>query len=447
MNIIFLLTWLLAPIIWYFMLRASDLSIFKISIPSVLIAFIILYQYLGIPILYFQLDEYRASEVTDHFLMIKVFLFMSLGITSLIFGFILGRKIFGPIHSFKLVYLENSKEKILIFLNCFLFFICLFVLYSYINKIGFNNLVLTSLFGLVSDVSDSSNDLLRSNMTNSFDGKYHWYHLFMVEILFLSTMIFFVMSLQKKGFIRKSLSILSMLTISFALLMSGQKAPITELLFGIGMVLIILNSNSIIHPKVIFIAAITLFITVVPLFYFFTDSSNILEAITSVISRTLTGQLQPVYVYLEYFPSNRDFLLGATMPNPGGLMPFEPINITQEIMAWYNPQEAQGVVGSMPTIFWVEAYINFGILGLIFLPMLIGLFIYGVNILILMAQNNSITLASYVWLILFYKDLSSSFFSDFIISIYLFFTMLIFLLFSLIIGFGKFQLKARNIKT
>jgi hypothetical protein len=84
---------------------------------------------------------------------------------------------------------------------------------------------------------------------------------------------------------------------------------------------------------------------------------------------------------------------------------------------------------------------------LIFLPMLIGLFIYGVNILILMAQNNSITLASYVWLILFYRDLSSSFFIDFIISIYLFFTMLIFLLFSSINGFGKFQLKAKNIKT
>tara|TARA_B100000401_G_scaffold438443_1_gene387188 strand:+ start:7873 stop:9159 length:1287 start_codon:yes stop_codon:yes gene_type:complete len=425
------------------MLRIANLSLLKISIPSILLLFIILYQYLGIPILYFQLDEYRAAEVTNNFLMIKVFLFMVIAITLLIFGFILGRKVFGPIYSFEMKYLEHQKDKILFFLTCLLFFICITVLFSYINKIGLNNLVITSLFGLVSDINDSSNNLLRSNMTNNFDGRYHWYHAFMIETLFFVSMIFVVMRQQKNSLLRNFFLIISLLTLSFALLMSGQKGPITDLIFGVGIALVIIKNRSIISLKIISIIGIILLALIVPLYYLFMDSSDFFTAFTSVFSRTLTGQLQPVYVYLEYFPLHRDFLLGATFPNPGGIFPFEPVVITQEIMEWYN-QNQNGVVGSMPTIFWVEAYINFGFLGLIFIPILLGFFLYGINIFILKIQHNPATLGFYIWMIIFYKNLSGTFFSGFIISIYLALVVIALVLLSSIFGFGKFKLHSRN---
>ncbi len=256
-------------------------------------------------------------------------------------------------------------------------------------------------------------------------------------------MIFVVMRQQKNSLLRNFFLIISLLTLSFALLMSGQKGPITDLIFGVGIALVIIKNRSIISLKIISIIGIILLALIVPLYYLFMDSSDFFTAFTSVFSRTLTGQLQPVYVYLEYFPLHRDFLLGATFPNPGGIFPFEPVVITQEIMEWYN-QNQNGVVGSMPTIFWVEAYINFGFLGLIFIPILLGFFLYGINIFILKIQHNPATLGFYIWMIIFYKNLSGTFFSGFIISIYLALVVIALVLLSSIFGFGKFKLHSRN---
>ena len=40
------------------------------------------------------------------------------------------------------------------------------------------------------------------------------------------------------------------------------------------------------------------------------------SALFSVFSRTFTGQIQPAYHYLEFFPEIEPFLLGRSMTNP-----------------------------------------------------------------------------------------------------------------------------------
>ena len=368
--------------------------------------------------------------------MLKVFIFTAVSITALIVGLIAGKSMFGRIKDFKLKKITRTSTHLL-FINSILFLICSYVLYLYINKVGFYNLVISSFIGIVSEDSTS---VLRSAMTNSFDGKYHWYQMFMLELLFFSTLVFCVLRIQKKTMTRTFLLLISLLICAFSLIMSGQKGPIFELILGLGMIIIIIYQNSRISFRALSIIAVTGFFIIVPLYYLFMDSSNIGEAISGVFSRTLTGQLQPAYVYLEYIPNERDFLMGSTFPNPAGIFPYEPVPITQEAMAWYNPNEQIGVVGSMPTIFWIEAYINFGFIGIVLVSLMLGIFIYGLNVFLLSFQHNAITLSFYIWLILFYKDLSSSFFSDFLISIYLYITLFIFLLFSIIFGYGKLKL-------
>ena len=46
-------------------------------------------------------------------------------------------------------------------------------------------------------------------------------------------------------------------------------------------------------------------------------------------------------------------------------------------MNWVDPND-HGIVGSMPTVFWAEAYANFGVLGVVFVPFVIGVVVYTV---------------------------------------------------------------------
>ena len=118
--------------------------------------------------------------------------------------------------------------------------------------------------------------------------------------------------------------------------------------------------------------------------------------------------------------------MGKTFPNPGLIFPYEPVTITQEAMAWHNSNEASlGIVGSLPAMFWVEAYVNFGSFSILIVSFLLGFFLYSLNIFFTQFKPNPIVISLFVWLILFFKDLAISFFSDFFISIFLFCVVLI----------------------
>ena len=439
-DILFFACWLLLPFLWLILLNASKISLFKISIPSILIAFLFLFQYFGIPILYFGLDEYRVYDVKESEIVIKIFLFTSLSITFVIFGIITSERLFGQLKTFNFKKTISSYRSLSFLFLILIFFTCVFFLIQYINIVGFENLVISGLLGIVSE-NNSSINALRSSMTNSFDGNYHWYHLFIVEILFFITLSFLCYRYEKSTFFGNLFLIAATTVCSFSFVMSGQKAPILDLIIGVALITILVNRKG----KINFSAAMKYgffgFLIVIPLYFFFMSTSGFNDAITGVFSRTLTGAIEPIYYYLQYFPSEREFLLGATFPNPGGIFPYEPVLITQELMAWRNPSQPSDVVGSLPTVFWVEAYINFGIIGILYISFLVGFIAYLLNVIFLRLDNNFLTLAFYVWIILFLKDLSQSFFSDYLINIYFVFTTLIFLLALIILGGGKLKYK------
>ncbi len=439
-DILFFACWFLLPFLWLTFLNASKISLFKISIPSILIIFLFLFQYLGLPILYFGLDEYRVYDVKESEIVIRIFLFTSLSITFFIFGIITSERLFGQLKTFNFTKTISSYPSLSFLFLILIFLICVFFLIQYINIVGFENLVISSFLGLASENNLSIN-ALRSSMTNSFDGNYHWYHLFIVEILFFITLSFLCYRYEKSTFFGNLFLIASISVCSFSFVMSGQKAPILDLIIGIALITILINRKGKINFNVAVKYGFFGFLIVIPLYFFFMSSLSINDAISGVFSRTLTGTIEPIYYYLQYFPSEREFLLGATFPNPGGILPYEPVPITQELMVWRNPSQPSDVVGSLPTVFWVEAYINFGIVGILYVSFLIGFIAYLLNIILLRLDNNFLTLAFYVWIILFVKDLSQSFFSDYLINIYFVFTSLIFLLALFILGGGKFKYK------
>ena len=56
----------------------------------------------------------------------------------------------------------------------------------------------------------------------------------------------------------------------------------------------------------------------------FSGFENIQGVTSATISRITTGGIEPAYIYMETYPNKYDYLLGKSLPNPGGLLPYEP---------------------------------------------------------------------------------------------------------------------------
>ena len=159
-------------------MKIAGISIYKISIPGILIAFIYVFQYFGIPLLiYFQTKNLIDLKL-DKSILILVFLYTSLTITLLILGFIFARFSFGELKELKKNSFLPLNSRQLRILNLMAMF-CLIVLIYYINKIGFRSIALLNAVGLFSDLNIG---VARSTMTNSFEGSYHWYKLIITDL-------------------------------------------------------------------------------------------------------------------------------------------------------------------------------------------------------------------------------------------------------------------------
>ncbi len=435
-DLLFILMWLFAPVIWVLVTKVLQDNILRVSILSTLLFFILLFQYIGLPILYFGFDEYRLSEVYDEALILKISIFTISSTTLLLLGALASRMIFGRLQ--KINYSESGLDSsISLILMCvILFFVCLIVLTIFIQEIGIANVAGIAALGLVD--SSESITMLRSSMTNNFEGDYSFYELFFEELMLFSLFLIFSIRSKNKNFLLILFKLIVLIITAISLTLSAQKAPIMEIFFGLMFIYFFRKYSGNISITTIILFGPFALLFLVLIYQAFMGSDNIFIAFTSVLSRTFTGSIHPIYIYLEYFPFYRDFLYGLTFPNPLSIFDFEPVILTQEIMAWNNPNEAKlGIIGSLPTIFWVEAYANFSIEGVMIISFLIGFILFSIDKFFLMFKHNSLFIAYYVWLILFFKDLSQTFFSNFFLNPDFIVVTTIFLIFLLINQRGR----------
>lgn len=112
----------------------------------------------------------------------------------------------------------------------------------------------------------------------------------------------------------------------------------------------------------------------------FMGSARVSDSLSRVFSRALTGQIANAYFYLEVFPERIDYLLGASFPNPGGLLPFDPFPLTTTMDAFISPHLlGSGVIGSALTVFWAEMYANFGPVGIPVVAFAVGIGLYAMS--------------------------------------------------------------------
>lgn len=366
--------------------------------------------------LYYFLDAYRYNTgIQDPALVLIVLFFSSVNILVFLFGVVFVRRVIG-LRPVELISREMCSLSLLQKVTLFgAFSFCIFVLFSYLTQLD-----QISILVALTEGADAAKQA-RSDMGNSFSGKYHWYKLVMHDIGRVLTFSCFALWLNKSNPATLIAFLVTFSYSTFVAVMATEKGPFAWLVIGLFMTYFLVKNNGYIPLKKLipFIFAVIGLLVIAYLYFMGADS--VWAALWSVFSRSFSGSISPAYFYLEFFPVHQDYLWGQTFPNPGGLMPYEPYRYTIEIMNWrFSSLTDSGVVGTAPTVFWGEAYANFGPFGIPIVAFFMGGLVAVGSYFISKLEVNPLSIGFIVWLILSIKGLSTTGFSGYLYNIYIF---------------------------
>lgn len=426
-EIIFFFVWAMFPVLWFFVLRIGGMDVKKLSIPTFLVISILLSQYIGFPILYYKWDSYRAEFVTDMDTLMLAWLGTSASTMLLCLGATIASKFLGKrCHRVEPSTAMSELPSYIVRRIYLLCAVCVGILLLYVNKIGFQNLAITLA---ISQASQADVNFARSMMGNAFEGGYHWYNFFMRDALIFSMLVLFANRTARKDALSMWILILVTCCAVFSLTMATEKGLAVDFMISIFLMHVCVKHNGVVPVKWVLALGLAIVGVLSAFYLLLMGDRNFYMALASIISRGLTGSIQPIYHYLDYFPKHHDWLYGSSMPNPGGIFPFTPFDLTINVMNFIYPEHYQsGVVGTMPAIYWGEIYANFGWLAVLIAPAFIGIALCLVNYFISRVKKTPMSLAFFVWLLLHYKNLSITSLSSFLFDLQLYLIIFIYIL-------------------
>ena len=244
--------------------------------------------------------------------------------------------------------------------------------------------------------------LMRSDAGNNFSGKLHWFKFligasskFMLIILFFN---------KKRNFIWKFIYSICFFYVLFISVMNLNKAPIIDLILLLFVSGIIQKKK--INLKLIFWLSITVFFLLIMMYVFFMGQADksIFTIFKIIFHRVFVSQIVPFYWYQD-MQSSVGFLMGSSFPNPGGFLPFENIQITTKVFNHAYPEKvATGVVGSLPTVFFADWWINFGPFGAVFSMLIVGFMLQFMDVIFksyVLIKKSIIPIAYYIYVMFF----------------------------------------------
>ena len=143
-----------------------------------------------------------------------------------------------------------------------------------------------------------------------------------------------------------------------------------DLIFPIFLPIVISIAFSISNGKVFMISKVILSMSVMLIVYSLsTGRSSFYFLLTEAGGRLLTGQVGPLFLWYDYFRTN-EILWGSSLPNPGGILPYESVDIAAYLMNKYFSSN-----GSIPVAFWGYSFADFGYSGIILVPLILLLYL------------------------------------------------------------------------
>lgn len=422
-TVMLLLVWAIGLLTTIFLYRLpSGADLCRVTPVGLLMIFMLLTQYLGYPILLLQLDKYRVNDINNTNVVSIAMVYSTSALLLFQISYQYLTIIFGDVGRLLSQHVEelfatrhremHGFRRIVMILGFTL--IIGYQLVSYIYNVGPENVPLLISFGLVEN--DQPVAILRSNMTNVYHGSFSQFAFYTRDIFtFLCVYLFIGSCLEPR--LKTHLVFWLYAIICFATsMLTGEKAPATYFLLSIYLSWAVLrNSQNLFNPTMIYLGAITAVILVWLNIEFMGDHSY-QQALTGMVSRVLTGSIEPFYHYIRFYEILDTPLMGSTFPNPGGYLPFTNFPLTESVMDFVHPEHLdRNIRGSMPAVYFAEMYVNFGSIGVVLSPMIAAVIVYLASRAFLAIKAGSISLAIWILVILHYKDLAVTSFSQFLI--------------------------------
>ncbi len=355
--------------------KKSHIPLNRVSLPSLFFWTGMVFGYLGLPLVYVGfIRESSWKEIYfNEVVLWKMLLILSMFWISLSVGVnFASRSAFEG--NFRIAGEEKDqlvRQKILWSL---LFLLCFCVFYVYTTKI--DRIASLALFDQYIDLETKVNRLaeFRSRMTNEFPGSYWRYKVFFVDILSYLSLVAFGWTLMKKESLSILMCVTSFLFAVFALTASLEKSLIVQFLFLlILMFYFIQYSRKLWHiGKKLYLSFFAMCTLLGVFMYNAISPPSIKSFVSSLIQRIFVGELVPFYFYVKLVPSYVEHLWGRGLPNPKLVFPFLPYLYTIELNKIARGLTKSSAVGSLPTGFYGELWVNFGFVGIVF-----GAFFFG----------------------------------------------------------------------
>ena len=406
-DFLFGLSFLVFPIALIYLLHCARVDLTKINISNFLLLNLFVFSYLGILPLFYKLDSYRVEMgVTSTETLLYLYFFSMLSLSFFVLGLICASRVI--VFSGRKYVAFAEKDRLIFFIMVSTIPLFAITLYTYVFSL--KSVALFIALQLVSGDAAVS----RGEMSNGYEG-YHWFKMINQDFLIFMLLWSYIKAYSNAHF--KSIFYILLGMATFSVMLTTEKAPFIWMFAALLLVRYILTSEGTakIRSILAFLGFSLIALTIFYATFMGMGFDRLGDAFLSIFSRLFAGSIQPAYYYLEYFSVN-NYLLGSSFPNPGAILPFNHFYLTQEIMQFVKPES--NIQGSMPTVFWGEAYANFGPMGIIFFSFFIAFFLKCVDNYFDVKMLSSLGLALYIWIIFHFKDLSVTGFSQYIVDDY-----------------------------
>lgn len=247
--------------------------------------------------------------------------------------------------------------------------------------------------------SDSSFLSLRQSAKFGFSGNVYVRNYLSVILTPLVSYVAFAYALLRPNLLRISWFLLTVFVALLALTYSGEKAPVIVYFLTLFIVHGLARGRFNLKQLTLMVVV---GISMIILLYLSTSGSVPLGFNIGPVGRLLFSQIAPLSLHFELFPQHMDFLKGASFPGwLSGLFGLEHLRSGRAVMEAFNARGvAAGEAGVLNTLFIGEAWANFGWLGFLISPVIVGIVVQFLHNLFLSLPKSPAFIAAMAYFML-----------------------------------------------
>ena len=423
-------------IIVLYKLAIGSLNLKKMNIFSYLFYSILFFEYIGISLAYlgfrnhYLIQKLSNLEIIDktYYWSLYVIIMIPLVIlfvTRVVFKFKKFEKIFNSNLMTKVDVTDKRYHNYVFYCVFILTLVSLFAIIYVFKNIGY--VPLFKYFGSNLDLA-----VERIKISRNFVGNEYIKNLLMILLTPMLSYIAYVYMKVTKQTKWKLMFIILLIMSILVKTYDFSKAPIIYYFFYFYILDVMLGKTQKKGALKIFLLVLITSILIV-IFYrvVFNNKDPLISLSNGPLARIIMTQAGTLLLHFEAFPTFVGFLNGKSFPKSIGIllgMDEYGIRSGRVLMEVYNNRAIiSGTAGVYSTVFYGEAYANFGIVGLILSPILVGVVFSLVMCLYLKSKKTPLNIVLYIECFILYTTSLQAGFIDFIYNVSIIFVIAVIL--------------------